>query len=106
MPSEELNNAKEHLASLEAFVRSRAHVGFIAARNEELRQLEEAMLEVDPVTREDEIEQCKLRGERRCLKSMLGIFTTAVEDLKDRIADLEDEEMNAVAPNEDRREVF
>jgi hypothetical protein len=93
MPSEELLNAKEHLKSLEAFIDSRAHVGILSARNEQLRQVNEMILFLDPITREHEIEQFKLRGEKRRLEMLLTEFIDAVEELRDRISDLEDEEM-------------
>lgn len=92
MASEELIRLKEHLVSLEAFIDSPAHVGFLAARQEEIREIDYTLLEVDPVDHEDEIEHYKWRGERRCLKSMLTVFSDAAEALRDRISDLEDEE--------------
>jgi chromosome segregation ATPase len=102
MPSEELIRLKAHLGSLEAFLHSPAHTGFVAARQEEIRVIEETLLDIDPVNHETEIEHFKFRGERRCLKSMITVFADAMEELKDRIADLEDEETDVVAPNEDR----
>jgi hypothetical protein len=92
MPSEELLRLKTHLGSLEAFLDSPAHTGFVSAREEEIRQIDEVLLEQDPMSRSDEIEHFKFRGERRCLKSMLTVFADAVDELRDRIADLEDEE--------------
>ena len=92
MPSEELINAKANLAALEAFLGSRAYVGFVEARKEELRQVRETILSVDPVDRTDEIEHFKLRGEMRVLEDMLTVFESAAEELKDRIEDLEQEE--------------
>ena len=44
--------------------------------------------------REDEIEQFKLRGEKRCLEGMLSLFPDALEELKDRIDDLESEDLH------------
>ena len=52
------------------------------------------ILDIDPVRREDEIEQFKLRGEKRCLEGMLNLFPDALEELKDRIDDLESENLN------------
>src|SRR5258705_10229826 len=92
MASEELIRLKEHLVSLEVFIDSPAHVGFLAARQEEIRQIEDTLRDVDRVDRGDEIEQYKFRGERRCLKSMVTVFSDAAEELRDRISDLEDEE--------------
>ena len=41
---------------------------------------------------EDVFKQCGIRGQIDCLASMLDRFVTAVEELRDRIAELEDEE--------------
>jgi chromosome segregation ATPase len=90
--TEELIRLKKHLESLEAFLSRPAHKGFVAAREAEIAQIEEALLDNDPVNHVDEIEHYKFRGERRCLKSMLTVFSDAMEELKDRISELEDEE--------------
>jgi predicted nuclease with TOPRIM domain len=92
MPSEELVNAKAHLQALDAFLGSRAYVGFTEARREELKQVQDSILNVDPIDRQDEIEHFKLRGEMRVLEEMLTTFEGAAEELRDRIADLEEEE--------------
>jgi hypothetical protein len=104
MISEELLKLKEHETSLEAFLVSRAYRGFLSARKEEIRVIEDTILEVDPVTREEEVEQMKARGERRCLRSMLTAFPDALEEVKDRIADLEDEE-EAQSPRTETDEI-
>jgi hypothetical protein len=106
MASEELIYAKEHLASLEAFRRSKGHDAWVASRERDLREIGEEILVSDPVDRAGEIEQFKLRGERRYIEVRAGLvnyFDNAIETVKDRIAELEDEEqeMNAVSRNED-----
>ena len=50
------------MKALEAFLDGPAHTGFMAARKEELRWLGRSILALDPVRREDEIEQYKLQG--------------------------------------------
>jgi hypothetical protein len=92
MPGEELINAKAHLQALEAFLESRAHTGYVEARKEELKQVQDSILSVDPVDRTDEIEHFKLRGEMRVLEELITTFEVAAEGLRDRIADLEEEE--------------
>jgi hypothetical protein len=90
--TEELIKLKAHEKALETFLDSPAHTGFVAARQEELRLVKDTILELDPVRREDEIEQYKLRGEMRVLEGLVGCFPDALEELRDRISDLEDEE--------------
>jgi predicted nuclease with TOPRIM domain len=92
--TEELMRLRKHRDSLEAFIGGPAHAGYVAARQEELRLVKETILELDPVSREDEVEQYKLRGEKRCLEGMLSVFADALEDLKDRIDEIESEDLN------------
>ena len=105
MTSDELVHCKEHLASLEAFMGSRAYTGFLAARDAELRSINETILTVDPVERADEIEHWKLRGEKRCLEHMIVAFEDGADELRDRIAEIEESEMGAVSPNENKLSV-
>ena len=82
-----------------------AHAGYLAARRAELGAIERQILEFDPVTREQEIEHFKLRGEKRCLEGMLEVFTGALEQLKDEIDELEStdfKEVNAQPRKRDR----
>ena len=58
-----------------------------------MRLIKETILELDPVSREDEVEQYKLRGEKRCLEGMLTVFADALDDLKDRIDEIEIEDL-------------
>jgi hypothetical protein len=57
-----------------------------------LELIREAILDLDPIERAEEIEGYKLRGEMRLLEQLVNNFPTALEDLRDRISDLEDEE--------------
>ena len=66
-----------------------AHAGYVEARKEELRLVKETILDIDPMRREDEIEQYKLRGEMRVLQGLVGVFEDALEEVNDRIEDLE-----------------
>ena len=104
--TEELMRLRKHRDALEAFLKGPAHAGYVAAREEELRLVERTILDIDPVRREDEIEQFKLRGEKRCLEGMLNLFPDALEELKDRIDDLESENLNGAnaRPRKQERE--
>jgi hypothetical protein len=101
--NEELIRYKEELAALEAFRQSKAYPSYLASRRQELKDIEEEILMSDPVDRSDEIEQFKLRGERRLIEQMMNYFDRAIADVKDSIAELEDQEqeMTAVSPDED-----
>ena len=104
--TEELMKLRKHRDALEAFIAGPAHAGYVSARQEELRLVERTILDIDPVRREDEIEQCKLRGEKRCLEGLIEVFLDALEELKDRIDDLESEDLQEVnaRPRKQERE--
>ena len=55
-------------------------------------------LELDPLRREDEIEQHKLRGEMRVLQGLVNVFEDALEEVKDRMDELELEDFAGNAP--------
>jgi hypothetical protein len=112
MASEELIYLRDHLASLEAFRKSKGHDAWVASRKEDLREIEAEILDLDPIDRAGEIEQFKLRGEKRYMEvrgGLVGYFDMAIERVKDAIAELEDREAgglrqretSAVSPNED-----
>jgi hypothetical protein len=82
---------KAHEKALEEFIEGPAHAGYVEARTRELEMVREAILDLDPVERADEIELYKLRGEMRLLEQLVNNFPIALEDLRDRISDLEDE---------------
>ena len=95
--TEELMKLRKHRDALEAFIKGPAHAGFVAARQEELRLVERTILDIDPLRHEDEVEQYKLRGEKRLLEQLIDVFPEALEELRDRISDLEDEDNDRVA---------
>jgi|SRR5580765_486278 hypothetical protein len=92
MASEELIKKRQHLKALEDFIGGPGYVGFIAYINEEIRQLNERILIECPTDIETVFAQLGDRGERRCFEAMLTVFENGVEELKDRISELEDEE--------------
>ena len=91
--SKELDDKKQHLESLETFLRSPAHKGFVASVKFDIGQTENAIVMNDPLTRADEIENFKLRGELRCLQQMLTTFEDARVTLKDRINEIVEREL-------------
>jgi hypothetical protein len=92
MASEELIKKRQHLKALESFVEGPGYVGFIAYINEEIRQLNERILDECPTDVETVFAQLGDRGERRCFEAMLTVFENGIEELRDRISELEDEE--------------
>lgn len=96
--TEEMMKLRKHRDALEAFMKGPAHAGYIAAREMELRLVKETILELDPLRREDEIEQYKLRGEMRVLQGLVNVFEDALEEVKDRMDELELEDFAGNAP--------
>jgi hypothetical protein len=93
VPTEDLLKKKRHLKALEDFIASPAHEGFIIGIEEEIRQLEGLLLDMPLTDLETVFRQCGIKGQRECLYTMLDRFTGALEELKDRIAEMEDSEM-------------
>lgn len=91
--SQEIEDKKKHLVALEVFLASPAHKGFVAAREHDVRMLEEAILTVEPEDRETEIEGFKLRGELRYAKQMVKTFEDARVSLKERIDEMVEREL-------------
>lgn len=91
----ELKDKQEHLAALEAFIKSAAHKGFVAARELDVENIRNAIIMVDPVDRESEIENFKLRGELRYAEQMKKTFEDARVTLKARIDVMLEAELEA-----------
>ena len=70
-------------------------MGFVAGMEHDIRELEVAILMVEPVDRESEIEGFKLRGELRHAKQMVKTFEDARVTLKDRIDEMVEAELQA-----------
>lgn len=87
-PIDARKEAEAHLAELETFLKGRVHTHYVAARLQEIRDNNDSIIANDPVTRQDEIEQFKIRGENRCLEQMKSIFEDARETLKVRIEEM------------------
>jgi hypothetical protein len=93
--SQELENKKRHLEALEHFLKSPAHAGFVAARHHDIKELNEAIVLVEPVDRVTEIEGFKLRGELRYAEQIVKTFEDARVTLKDRIDEMVEAELQA-----------
>lgn len=91
MTTGDIMRLKAHEKALVEFIEGPAHAGYVEARKRELFDVREAILGLDPIDRKDEIEQYKLRGEMRVLENLVDNFPNALEDLRERISDLEDE---------------
>lgn len=83
---------QKHLEGLEVFMAGPAYAGYVNARTAELAEINERILYLDPVSREDEIEQFKLRGERRLLQDLTQTFEVVRDTLKAEIEKLLDAE--------------
>jgi hypothetical protein len=91
--SQEVKEKQKHLEALEAFLTSPAHIGFVIAREHDIRTLKDAILMVEPVNRELEIEGFKLRGELRYAEQMIKTFEDARVSLKERIDEMVEREL-------------
>lgn len=89
----DLSEKQKHLEALETFLSSPAHIGFVAAREHDIRLLKDTILMVEPIDRETEIEGFKLRGELRYAEQMVKTFEDARVSLKDRIDEIVEREL-------------
>ena len=91
--SQEIKEKQAHLEALETFLASPAHIGFVLAREHDIRELKDAILMVEPDDRRSEIEGFKLRGELRFAEQMVKTFEDARVSLKDRIDEMVEREL-------------
>jgi len=107
--TEELIRKRKLRDAFEAFIAGPVHGNYQAGCRAELQELEVQILDLDPVTREQEIEMFKLRGELRRVQTMIEVFANSLEDLKREIDVLESEDLQEVSAqprNRDRYEDF
>jgi len=107
--TEELIRKRQLQKLFEVFIDGPLHVNYQAGCRASLQEVEGQILSLDPVTREQEIEMFKLRGEVRRLQSMIELFPNGLEHLKREIDDLESEDLQEVGAqprNRDRYEDF
>lgn len=79
---------QEHLSELEGFLRGPVFRGWLAGLRQDIAFTEAQVLALDPITREDEIEILKLRGELRRMQSQITTFEDAASTLKDEINEM------------------
>jgi hypothetical protein len=84
----ELDRKKEHLEALEVFLSGPAHTGYKAAVEFDIIQTKLEILNVEPISEVDRAEHFKLHGELRCLEEMLSVFEKARVELKARIDEI------------------
>lgn len=93
--SDELKKKREHLASLEDFLQSPAFTGYKAAIKYDIETTKSEIIAIEPLGLGDMIEEFKLRGELRCLEQMQTIFEDARVNLKNRVDELAEAEIQS-----------
>lgn len=81
----EVQTLKAHLESLEAFIASPAHVGYVAAREQEIVDLKQRILWTPPIDDGARSAQLMAFGELDSQQEMLKTFEDARQTLKARI---------------------
>jgi hypothetical protein len=104
--TEELIKKRQLQKLYELFVAGPLHVNYQAGCREALQEVEGQILTLDPVTREQEIEMFKLRGEVRRLQWMIDLFPNSLEDLKREIDELESEDLREVNAQPRKRDRY
>lgn len=83
--SPEVEALQKHLEALEAFMASDAYVGYISARDEEIRIIEQRILITPPITETDRAVVLLAHGELDSQTEMKKTFEDARVTLKARI---------------------
>jgi crotonobetainyl-CoA:carnitine CoA-transferase CaiB-like acyl-CoA transferase len=83
--SAEVEQKKKHLAALETFLQSPAHVGYVAAIKREIQETKDAIVAIVPDNQKDFVELCQQKGALRLLESELTRFEDARVSLGSRI---------------------
>lgn len=81
-----------HLAQLDAFLASDAYVGYLSARDEEIRTIENRILMTPPITEINRADVLLAHGELDSQRDMKKTFEDARVTLKKRIDDLVEKE--------------
>lgn len=89
---------KGYLEELVPFLQGRVHFGWQKARASRQTELEQTILQFDPIDRKDEIEVLKLRGELRLLQDLENQFEDTRKSLEERLEEIE----NLLNPNTDK----
>lgn len=87
-PIEKRQRLELVLKDFETFLASDGHKYYVAARQQEIEQKSRDIVHLDPVTREDEIESIKMRGDLRTSEEFENLFQDTVARLKAKIESL------------------
>lgn len=85
---------KRKLEELNGFLTSWMHEAFIAGLLLDAQIKEREIIALDPLTRAEEIELLKLRGDLRTIQSFPTLFEEARDNLEDRFDQLELAKLN------------
>jgi hypothetical protein len=86
--SAEVEKLQKHLEALETFMSSDAYVGYLSARDEEIRIIEQRILMTPPITEINRADVLLAHGELDCQKDMKQTFEDARGTLKARIDEM------------------
>jgi hypothetical protein len=86
--SAEVEKLQKHLEALETFMASDAYVGYVSARDEEIRIIEQRILMTPPITEINRADVLLAHGELDCQKDMKQTFEDARGTLKARIDEM------------------
>jgi hypothetical protein len=95
--SAEIDKAKEHLVALRAFIESPAHMGYLAARDAEISNIERRILDMPPSTQENIALLLMAHGELDSQVEMKRTFGDALHTLEARIDEMVERENQAAA---------
>lgn len=86
--SPEVEKLQQHLDALNAFMDSPAYAGYVIARDEEIRQIEQRILMTPPITEVDRAVVLLAHGELDCQGDMKKTFEDARVTLEARINEM------------------
>jgi len=91
--SQEVEEKRKHLAALEAFLASPAHIGYVISVEAEIQANKDAQVAITPDSISNFVELCQQKGELRCLESRLTMFEDARVNLERRIDEMVEVEL-------------
>lgn len=74
--------------AFQSFINSVGYTFYVEARQVETKNIEDSIIMLEPLDRPSEIEQFKLRGDRRTTIEFETLFEDTVSRLEDRIVEL------------------
>lgn len=100
MEAENKARLQELLANIEAFIGQPAHVTYVGGTKRQLADVEENLLEIDPLDAQLATKFAYLQGQRLVLTGNVTLFEDTVDNLKARIEAILDEENQIPLDNE------